>query len=122
MQSAITHLIAGVPVSDLDEAIDWYTRFFGREPDMRAGEEMLWDVDEHATLFIEPDAKRAGSGRITFAVQGLDGLLERLATHQIAHEPIETYSNGVRHVKIPDPDGNAIAFAEPPDDLIRNAA
>jgi hypothetical protein len=26
-----------------------------------------------------------------------------------------TYSNGVRHVKIPDPDGNAIAFAEPPD-------
>jgi hypothetical protein len=24
-------------------------------------------------------------------------------------------SNGVRHVKVPDPDGNAIAFAEPPD-------
>jgi hypothetical protein len=23
--------------------------------------------------------------------------------------------NGVRHVKIPDPDGNALAFAEPPD-------
>jgi hypothetical protein len=32
----------------------------------------------------------------------------------IEHEPIETYLNGVRHVKIPDPDGNAIAFAEPP--------
>jgi hypothetical protein len=31
------------------------------------------------------------------------------------HEAIETYSNGVRHVKIPDPDGNAIAFAEPAD-------
>jgi hypothetical protein len=29
---------------------------------------------------------------------------------------IETYSNGVRHVKIPDPGyRNAIAFAEPPD-------
>jgi hypothetical protein len=25
------------------------------------------------------------------------------------------YSNGVRHVKIPDPDGNAIALAELPD-------
>ena len=33
----------------------------------------------------------------------------------IEHEPIETYSNGVRHVDVPDPDGNAIAFAEPPD-------
>ena len=60
----ITHLIAGVPVSDLDASLDWYTRFFGREPDLRVGDEILWDVDEHATLFIEPGAAppaRAGS-------------------------------------------------------------
>jgi catechol 2,3-dioxygenase-like lactoylglutathione lyase family enzyme len=114
MQGAITHLIAGVPVSQLDAAIDWYTRFFGRPPDMLAGEEVLWDIDEHATLFIEPDAARAGAGRVTFAVAGLDALLERLAAGGIEHEPIETYQNGVRHVKIPDPDGNAIAFAEAP--------
>jgi catechol 2,3-dioxygenase-like lactoylglutathione lyase family enzyme len=111
---AITHLVAGVPVSDLEAGIDWYTRFFGRPPDLHAGHEILWDVDEHATLFIEPDAARAGAGRVTFAVAGLDELLERLAAAGIEHEPIETYSNGVRHVKIPDPDGNAIAFAEPP--------
>jgi catechol 2,3-dioxygenase-like lactoylglutathione lyase family enzyme len=113
--SAITHLFAGVPVSNLDASIDWYTRFFGRAPDTRAGEEILWEIDAHATLFIEPDAARAGTGRITFAVAGLDALLERLAQQRIEHEPIETYSNGVRHVNIPDPDGNAIAFAEPPD-------
>ncbi|MGZ8647959.1 MAG: VOC family protein [Solirubrobacteraceae bacterium] len=111
----ITHLIAGVPVSDLDVSLDWYTRFFGRPPDMRAGDEILWDIDEHATLFIEPNAAQAGAGRITFAVAGLDALLERLAAQRVDHEPIDTYSNGVRHVKVPDPDGNAIAFAEPPD-------
>ena len=110
----ITQLIAGVPVSDLERGIDWYTRFFGREPDMRAGQEILWDVDEHATLFIEPNAAQAGAGRITFAVSGLDALLEGLAARGIAYEPVETYSNGVRHAKIPDPDGNALAFAEPP--------
>jgi catechol 2,3-dioxygenase-like lactoylglutathione lyase family enzyme len=113
--SAITHLVAGIPVSDLDAGIDWYTRFFGRPPDMRAGEEILWDIDEHATLFIEPNAAQAGTGRITLGVAGLDALLERLAAQGIEHEPIETYSNGVRHVNVPDPDGNAIAFAEPPD-------
>jgi hypothetical protein len=75
---------------------------------------MLWEVDEHATLFIEPNAAQAGAGRITFAVSGLDALVERLATRHIGHEPIEAYSNGVRHVSIPDPDGNAIAFAEAP--------
>jgi catechol 2,3-dioxygenase-like lactoylglutathione lyase family enzyme len=115
MHSAITQLFAGVPVSDLDAGIDWYTRFFGRPPDLRAGEEILWEIDEHATLFIEPNAAQAGAGRITFAVAGLDGLLERLAAEGIEHEAVETYSNGVRHVNVPDPDGNAIAFAEPPD-------
>jgi catechol 2,3-dioxygenase-like lactoylglutathione lyase family enzyme len=60
---AITDLFAGVPVSDLDASTDWYTRFFGRPPDSRVGEEMLWEIDEHAWLFIEPNAARAGAGR-----------------------------------------------------------
>jgi catechol 2,3-dioxygenase-like lactoylglutathione lyase family enzyme len=113
--SAITQLFAGVPVSDLEASIDWYKRFFGRPPDHRAGKEILWEIDKGATLFIEPNAAHAGAGRITLAVIGLDALLEHLAAQGIEHEPIETYSNGVRHVDVPDPDGNAIAFAEPPD-------
>jgi catechol 2,3-dioxygenase-like lactoylglutathione lyase family enzyme len=68
-----------------------------------------------AWLFIEPNPARAGAGRITVSVVGLDELLERLTAERIEHEPIETYSNGVRHVNVPDPDGNAIAVAEPPD-------
>ena len=108
---AITHLFAGIPVSDLDAGIDWYTRLFGRPPTMRVGDEVLWDIDEHATLFIEPNPAHAGSGRITLGVTGLDALLERSG---LAHEPIETYSEGQRHVNIPDPDGNAIAFVEMP--------
>jgi len=112
--TAITDLFAGVPVSDLDAGIDWYTRFFGRPPDRRVGDEILWEIDEHAWLFIEPNAAQAGAGRITLAVAGLDALLERLAAEGIEYEPIETYSNGVRHVDVPDPDGNAIAFAEVP--------
>jgi hypothetical protein len=58
---------------------------------------MLWEIDERAWLFIEPNAAQAAQ--------------------RIEHEPVETYSSGVRHVNIPDPDGNAIAFAEPPDDV-----
>jgi catechol 2,3-dioxygenase-like lactoylglutathione lyase family enzyme len=113
---ALTDLFAGVPVSDLDAAIDWYTRFFGRPPDDRVGDEVLWEIDQHAWLFIEPNPDHAGTGRITFAVTGLDELLARLTAAGIDHEPIETYTNGVRHVDIPDPDGNAIAVAEPPSD------
>jgi|SRR4051812_30025968 catechol 2,3-dioxygenase-like lactoylglutathione lyase family enzyme len=106
----ITHLYAGVPVSDLDAGEAWYKRFFGRPPDFRAGTELLWEVDEHATLFIET-SPHAGTGRITFGVSDLDALLARLPEHG----PVVTYSNGVRHVTIPDPDGNAIAYAEAPE-------
>jgi hypothetical protein len=70
---------------------------------------MLWEVDEHATLFIERSAARSGTGRITFAVTGLDALLKRLTADRIEHEPIETDSNGVRHVNVPDPHGKAIS-------------
>jgi catechol 2,3-dioxygenase-like lactoylglutathione lyase family enzyme len=112
---SITDLFAGIPVTDLDASIDWYTRFFGRAPDTRVGDEVLWEIDEHAWMFIETNPAQAGAGRITLAVTGLDELLERLAAEGIEYEPIETYSNGVRHVEIPDPDGNSVAFAEPPD-------
>jgi hypothetical protein len=77
--SAITHLFAGVPVSGLETSVDWYTRFFGRPADSRVGDEVLWEIDEHAWLFIEPNAAQAGAGRIALAVAGLDALLERLA-------------------------------------------
>ena len=114
LQGAIAHLIAGVPASELAAAINLYTRLFRRPPDLCAGGEILWDTDEYATLFIEPDAARAGAGGVTLAVAGLDTLLERLAAEGVDHEPIETYSNGVRHVKVPDPHGNAIALAALP--------
>ena len=85
--SRITHLFAGVPVSDLDASIDWYTRLFGRPPDRRAGHEMLWEMDEHGWLFIEPNAPHAGAGRVTLAVSGLDALLDRIGVERIEHEP-----------------------------------
>jgi catechol 2,3-dioxygenase-like lactoylglutathione lyase family enzyme len=56
----------------------------------------------------------ARGGQDHVAVTGLDGRLERLAAQRIEHESVETYSNGVRHVNVADPDGNTIAFAEPP--------
>jgi hypothetical protein len=33
---SITHLYAGVPVSDPNASIDWYTRYFAKPPDFRA--------------------------------------------------------------------------------------
>ncbi len=107
-------MYAGVAVSNLEASIAWYTRFFGRAADHRAGDEVLWDVNDHATLFIEPKPAGVGAGHVTFGVTGLDKLLAGLTARGIAHDPIKAYGNGVRHVSVRDPDGNLIAFAESP--------
>jgi len=54
-------------------------------------------------------------GRRPLRCQPRGTTIKNWRRQRIEHEPIETYSNGVRHVNVPDPDGNAIAFAEPPD-------
>jgi catechol 2,3-dioxygenase-like lactoylglutathione lyase family enzyme len=111
--SGLTQLVAGIPVSELDASIDWYTRFFGRPPDLRVGNDVLWDIDEHATLFIEPNVSTPA--RVESPSPSPARRPSRAHRSEgIEHEPIETYANGVRHVKVPDPDGNAIAFAERP--------
>jgi hypothetical protein len=40
--------------------------------------------------------------------------LGRAPDARVGDEPVETYSAGERHVTVPDPDGNAIAFVESP--------
>ena len=73
-----------------------------------------WRGHQLGTRLLREGLERAGGLWLDIRTR-TEGYYERLATQRIEHEAIETYSNGVRHVKIPDPDANAIAFAEPPD-------
>jgi hypothetical protein len=51
---------------------------------------------------------------ITLGVTDLDDSLARLAAHGVSHGHVETYTNGVRHVVVLDPDGNSLSLAEAP--------
>ena len=58
---------------------------------------------------------RTGSYDAMWLISVAAGIFAALI-HLPLREPAPTpASNGVRHVKVPDPDGNAIAFAEPPE-------
>jgi len=106
-----------VCVDDRTTALPWYEVFFGRPSDEVVGEEHLWHVGENAWVVVDDRAVRAarvGGVMITFGVTDLDDILARLAAHGIDHEPVETYSNGVRHVEVLDPDGNSLSLAEAP--------
>jgi catechol 2,3-dioxygenase-like lactoylglutathione lyase family enzyme len=104
-------------VSDRARARRWYEVFFGRAADVVIGEEHLWQVGANAWVVVDDRdmrAERVGGAMITLGVTGLDAILARLAAHGIGHEPVETYSNGVRHVVVLDPDSNSLSLAEAP--------
>ena len=110
-------LYSVVCVRDLAASRKWFEAFFGRPADEVMGEEYLWQVGENAWVVIDDRAVRAdrvGGAMITFGVTDLDDILARLAAHDITHEPVETYGNGVRHVVVEDPDGNSLSLAEMP--------
>jgi catechol 2,3-dioxygenase-like lactoylglutathione lyase family enzyme len=110
-------LYSVVPVSDQAKALEWFGAFFGRPADEVIGEEHLWQVGENAWVVVDDRdvrAERVGKAMITLGVTDLDDILARLAAHGIGHEPVETYSNGVRHVVVLDPDGNSLSLAEAP--------
>ncbi|MFS8104573.1 VOC family protein [Lentzea alba] len=106
-------------VSDLARSLEWYTVFFGRAADEAIGEEHLWQTGSNAYLVLDARSVRAarvGGSMITFGVTAAEfsGTLARLAAAGVACGPVETYSNGVQHVEVLDPDGNSLSLASLP--------
>ncbi|MEU6765532.1 VOC family protein [Streptomyces sp. NPDC046853] len=104
-------------MSDRSKALEWFRAFFGRPADEIIGDEYLWLLGENAWIVVDGRKMRAepvGTAMITLGVTDLDDILARLAAHGIEHDPLETYSNGVRHVVVRDPDGNSLSLAEAP--------
>ena len=55
----INHVFAGIAVADYDSALAWYTRFFGRSPDVIVTEnESMWQVAETGWIYLVGDANR----------------------------------------------------------------
>ena len=108
----VTHLFAGLAVSDFSVACDWYERLFGAAPDARPKEdEAIWHPAPHASIYITADPDRAGNGLLTLAIKDIEqerlGLARRGLTVDDGLE-----ANGLRTLVVRDADGNRIKFFE----------
>lgn len=117
MTEPTADLYSVIGAAELDRSLDWYRTFFGRPADEVIGDEHLWQLSEHAWVVIDARpvrAARVGGAMLTLGVTDLDRILDRLVVAGITHGEVETYSNGVRHVVIDDPDGNELSLAQAP--------
>ncbi len=108
-------LFAGIPVSDLAKATEWYSRLLGAEPSFFPNaEEAVWTLSEHRHVYVLLDAERAGGGLVTLFVEDYDGIVESIVERGVEPTKKETYSNGVRKATFHDADGNEIGYGGPP--------
>jgi hypothetical protein len=112
---AYTEFFAGIPVADYKSALPWYERLWGKPPDFLPQEgEAVWQVTDHAWLYVVTDAERAGNGLITILVDDLDDLIAQLTDRGIDIGPVEQVGESVPGVRIDDAEGNRITFGQPP--------
>ena len=108
---SIKHVLAVVPVSEIDTSQQWYASLFGRPADNNPMPSLVeWQVLPGAWVQVFTDPDRAGKGLLNFAVDDLETHLAEVGGRGIETEGIVDASKGVQTSTVTDPDGNTIAF------------
>jgi hypothetical protein len=112
---AFTEFFAGIPVSGFDAAVAWYERLWGHAPEFfpEPGE-AVWQITDHAWVYLVTDPGRAGNGLITVLVDNLEELIANLTTRGIDVGPIKEMGPSVPGFAVTDLEGNRITFGQPP--------
>ena|SRR5947209_810703 len=104
-------LFAGIHVSDLDVATEWYSRLLGAEPSFFPNDvEAVWELADSRSIYVKQDPQRAGQSLLTLFVDDLDERVAGITARGIEPSTREHYDNGVRKITYVDPDGNEIGF------------
>jgi predicted enzyme related to lactoylglutathione lyase len=112
---AVEHLFASIPVRDGDRAGDFYTRLFGRPPDLIPNEhEAAWRLTGDGWIYFVVDPGRAGSALNTVLVGDLDSFLDDLAGRDVTAGAVTVNGAGVLEAVVTDPDGNRLKVGQPP--------
>jgi glyoxylase I family protein len=103
------HVLAVVPVSDIEVSRAWYEKLFSRPPDNNPMPVLVeWQVVPGGWVQVFIDEERAGSGLVNFAVDDLRAHVEHAADDGLAPGDIEDVNKGVQLSTLKDPDGNLI--------------
>ena len=106
-----TDLFAGIPVSDLDRAVDWYSRLLGSAPSFRPNDtEAVWDVNEHGFVYVELLPDKAGRAMVVVFLDDLEQRVGQVRERGIEPAHREVYDNGVGKVTYRDEDGNEVGL------------
>lgn len=111
---SVDRVLAGVAVADVDAAVPWYERLFGRPPDALPMEGLAeWHIPAGGVVQLVASADRAGRSLLTL---DLDDLKRELAAMRErgfdAGALDDTTSDKVLIATTTDPEGNEITLVQ----------
>jgi hypothetical protein len=111
---SINRVLAALAVADVDSALGWYERLFGRPADALPMEGLAeWHFPPNGAIQLVQHDERAGRSLLTLDVDDLNR--ELLTLRERGLEPgsmDDTTSDKVLFATVTDPDGNAITLVE----------
>ena len=106
-----TGLMASITVMDQDQAHDWYSKVFERDPDASPMPGLLeWHFGSEFGVQVWAEPQRAGYSTAVIGESDIGALAERLTAAGVDHGGPEP-GGGQRILQIADPDGNRIVFS-----------
>jgi predicted enzyme related to lactoylglutathione lyase len=106
---SIEHVLAVVPVRDIDRSRRWYEKLFGRPADNNPMANLVeWHLVSNGWVQVFCDDQHAGSTTVNFAVQDLEGHIDELKRRGLDPGEIVAANKGVQLSSLTDPDGNNI--------------
>jgi glyoxylase I family protein len=107
----IEHVMAVVPVTDLDRSRRWYEKLFGRAADNNPMPTLVeWQIVPGGWVQVFDDDQRAGSTAVNVAVRDLEAHIEDLRRRGLEPGEIIEANKGVRLSALTDPDGNTVTL------------
>jgi len=111
---SVNRVLAGIAVADVDAALPWYERLFGRPADALPMEGLAeWHVPSGGVVQLVASAERAGQSLLTLDLANLKRELAAMRDRGLDAGPLDdTTSDKVLIAMTADPEGNAITLVE----------
>jgi predicted enzyme related to lactoylglutathione lyase len=111
---SINRVLAGVAVADVDAAVPWYERLFGRPPDALPMEGLAeWHIPAGGVVQLVASADRAGRSLLTLDLDDLEHELAAVRERGLDAGALDdTTSDKVLIATTSDPEGNEITLVQ----------
>ncbi|MGV0746290.1 VOC family protein [Mycolicibacterium sp. XJ870] len=109
----VNDIAAVVATSRFGEALAWYSRIIGRDPDLQPVEGVAeWQLTATAWLQLATDGDRAGRSAVRFGVTDLPETMTALVDYGVEVGEPMVVANMVAILDVTDPDGNEVSFVQ----------